>query len=52
MLRREPGLPSYFRGSEDYTEKPCLTKQNRTNKAKPLHILSKTGETKKESMLR
>jgi hypothetical protein len=28
----QPGLQSEFQDSQDYTEKPCLEKQNKTNK--------------------
>jgi hypothetical protein len=30
----QPGLQSEFQNSQDYTEKPCLEKQNQRNKQK------------------
>jgi hypothetical protein len=31
-VRSQPGLQSEFQGSQGYTEKPCLEKQNKTTK--------------------
>jgi hypothetical protein len=33
-VRGQPGLQSEFQDSQDYTEKPCLEKQNKKTKNK------------------
>jgi hypothetical protein len=34
-VQGQSGLQSEFQDSQGYTEKPCLEKQNKTNKKKP-----------------
>jgi hypothetical protein len=38
FFQGQPGLQSEFWDSQGYTEKPCLEKQNKTNKIKNLNL--------------
>jgi hypothetical protein len=49
---RPAGLKSEFQDSQGYTEKPCLEKQNKTNKQKKIGVMNLKGSRGKHEMVR